>query len=345
MRWPEVSTMLPSGPSERTAARSRRETGPLLSVENLTISYNRTRTHPFLFRRHTLPITRNVSLDLRAGEITALVGESGSGKSTIARAISGRLPPQSGTMRLNGKTLKPALSDRSQQELRDIQYIFQNPDASLNPRRSVRAILERPLKHFGIELAPNVLESALENVRLHAGYLGRYPEQLSGGERQRIAIARALLAAPKLLICDEILSSLDVSVQATVVDLLLSLREQQSVAMLFISHDLAVVRHLADRVAVLYRGELMQMGDADTLFNGPHHPYTEMLLRSAPNLRKDQYVPPQPAMPSSRTISGEGCALSGRCPRQIGTVCAEISPPLRPTSSGFIRCHIPTADL
>jgi peptide/nickel transport system ATP-binding protein len=292
-----------------------------------------------------VPIARDIDLELHTGEIVALVGESGSGKSTIARAISGRLAPVSGSISVDGQTLAPTLAGRSVQQLRQIQYIFQNPDASLNPRRSIRAILERPLRHFGIELKPDTLETVLESVGLHAGYLSRFPEQLSGGERQRVAIARALLVNPKLLICDEILSALDVSVQTRIVELLLALKQQHGVAMLFISHDLAVVRQLADQVAVLYRGELMQRVATDALFDSPLHPYTEMLLHAAPGLCKDNYVPPPPAMPGSPSIAGQGCPLAGRCPRQLGELCAQVRPPSQKTRSGFIRCHIPVAEL
>lgn len=290
-------------------------------------------------------MVRDIDLELRAGEVVALVGESGSGKSTIARAISGRLPPRAGSISLDGTVLAPALKARSVEELRQIQYIFQNPDASLNPRRRIRAILARPVDHFAIEADEKALETVLENVGLHAGYLDRFPDQLSGGKRQRIAIARALLVNPKLLICDEILSALDVSVQARIVELLRGLKEKHAVAMLFISHDLAVVQELADRVAVLYRGELMQLADTATLLSEPLHPYTEMLLEAAPGLRKDGYVSRPPAAPASKAIPGIGCPLAGRCPRQIGTLCAETQPPVRATRNGFIRCHLTAGDL
>lgn len=317
----------------------------VLSVHDLTLSYTKPNWLRQLFSKAGTSVARNISFDLLPGEIVALVGESGSGKSTIARAISGRLPPRSGRIRLDGKPLEPELKRRTPEQLRQIQYIFQNPDASLNPRRGIRAILERPLDHFGIETGPKTLEVALENVGLHAGYLNRFPEQLSGGERQRIAIARALLVNPQILICDEILSALDVSVQAKIVELLKSLKEQHSVAMLFISHDLAVVRQLADRVAVLYRGKLMQVTDTKALLNSPLHPYTEMLMDAAPGLRKDGYVSRPPTMTNSKSLVNNGCPLAGRCPRQIGAICAEIPPPSQATNSGFIRCHIPTEQL
>lgn len=345
MRWSDVAATAQPSPSAAGGLRSKPQAARLLLVENLSLSYGQSGWFTELLGKTPVPIARDIDLQLRAGEIVALVGESGSGKSTIARAISGRLAPKSGTISVDGKVLEPTLAGRSVQQLRQIQYIFQNPDASLNPRRSVRAILERPLHHFGIESTPERLETALGNVGLHAGYLNRYPEQLSGGERQRVAIARALLVNPKLLICDEILSALDVSVQTKIVELLMALKEQHSVAMLFISHDLAVVRQLADRVAVLYRGELMQLVDTDALFNSPLHPYTEMLLGAAPGLSRDDYVPTPPAMPDSQSIAGRGCPLAGRCPRQIGAVCAESRPPVQLTQSGFIRCHISVVEL
>jgi peptide/nickel transport system ATP-binding protein len=345
MRWSDVADTQAPTSSPVIALGAKREAKALLSVKDLALSYARSGWFTELLGKRTVPIARDIDLELRSGEIVALVGESGSGKSTIARAISGRLAPISGTISVDGQALSPTLADRSVEQLREIQYIFQNPDASLNPRRSVRAILERPLHHFGIELKPETLETALESVGLHAGYLNRFPEQLSGGERQRVAIARALLVNPKLLICDEILSALDVSVQTKIVELLLVLKEQHSVAMLFISHDLAVVRQLADRVAVLYRGELMQMVNTDALFNTPLHPYTEMLLHAAPGLHKDNYVPKPATLPGSPSIAGQGCPLAGRCPRQVGTVCAESRPHLQMTPGGFIRCHIPLTEL
>ena len=345
MKWQE----LVAPPALATKAKVSRQTSParerLLAVADLELSYQA----PSLFRKllgRTSPIVaRDITLDLRAGEVVALVGESGSGKSTIARAISGRLPPRAGIVSLEGGLLAPALKSRSVEQLRQIQYIFQNPDASLNPRRRIRAILERPLHHFAINADDKTLEGVLENVGLHAGYLDRFPEQLSGGERQRVAIARALLVNSKLLICDEILSALDVSVQARIVELLRSLKEKHAVAMLFISHDLAVVQRLADRVAVLYRGELMQMADTATLLNSPLHPYTEVLLEAAPGLRKDRYVSRPPAMPASKAKPGIGCPLAGRCPRQVGSICADMRPPVQSTTNGFVRCHIPANTL
>ncbi|WP_272951981.1 ABC transporter ATP-binding protein [Sinorhizobium meliloti] len=345
MRWREATAPLAPSVTAKAVARTAVRSESLLSVTELSLSYQQPGLFNRLLGRTSPAVVREINLNLAAGEVVALVGESGSGKSTIARAISGRLPPRAGIIRLDGTALAPSLKDRSVEELRQIQYIFQNPDASLNPRRRIRSILERPLEHFGIDADENRLETVLENVGLHAGYLDRFPEQLSGGERQRIAIARALLVNPKLLICDEILSALDVSVQARIVELLRSLKETQAVAMLFISHDLAVVQQLADRVAVLYRGELMQLAETDMLLGAPLHPYTEMLLKAAPGLKKDHYVSRPPAVQGSKAIPGVGCPLAGRCPRQIGNTCAENRPPVQVTPAGIIRCHIPSEAL
>ncbi len=341
MKWREATVPQTPAVKPRPGARTAAKPGRLLSIADLNLSYGKPSIFDRFLGKTSPSIVRDIDLELRAGEVVALVGESGSGKSTIARAISGRLPPRAGLISLDGDLLASTLKSRSVEQLRQIQYIFQNPDASLNPRRRIRAILERPLAHFGIEMDEMALEGVLENVGLHAGYLDRFPEQLSGGERQRIAIARALLVNPKLLICDEILSALDVSVQARIVELLRSLKEKHAVAMLFISHDLAVVQQLADRVAVLYKGALMQLADTDTLLDAPLHPYTEMLLEAAPGLSKDHYVSRPPAMPASKAVHGIGCPLAGRCPRQVGTICAETRPPVQETGSGFVRCHVP----
>ncbi|NRP75340.1 putative ABC transporter ATP-binding protein [Ensifer psoraleae] len=345
IRWQEVAAPQPLTLVARTDGEVSAKPERLLSVADLTLSYRKPSLVDKLLGRTNPSVVRDIDLELCAGEVVALVGESGSGKSTIARAISGRLPPRAGLISLEGGLLPPTVKDRSVEQLRQIQYIFQNPDASLNPRRRIRSILTRPLNHFGLEAGENTLEAVLENVGLHAGYLDRFPEQLSGGERQRIAIARALLVNPKLLICDEILSALDVSVQARIVELLRSLKEKHAVAMLFISHDLAVVQQLADRVAVLYRGELMQMSDTASLLSAPLHPYTEILLEAAPGLKKDGYVSRLPAMPASKAAPGVGCPLAGRCPRQVGSLCADVRPPLHATGGGFIRCHIPADEL
>jgi peptide/nickel transport system ATP-binding protein len=296
--------------------------------------------HPFL-------AVRELDLTIDQGETVALVGESGSGKSTVARAVSGLLPPLSGRLLLNGQSLQPLVRHRSDEQRRRIQYIFQNPDASLNPRARIGAILARPLEmRRGSSNIRARVEAALADVRLDGAYSRRFPDELSGGERQRVAIARALIADPDLLICDEVLSALDVSVQASILDLLKKLRSEHAVAMLFISHDLAVVRSLADRVGVLFRGELMSVGPVERIFAPPHHPYTLSLLEAVPRIDVVRKAKPRPAMSTAEVGTRPKCAYAGRCAFQVGRICVEQNPPWQNAGAGvFIRCHIPVSEL
>jgi len=302
------------------------------------------------FGRASPPVVHDVSLRIAEGETFALVGESGSGKSTIARAVSGLLAPRSGRIRFRGETVPGRAASRPRELRRLIQYVFQNPDASLNPRMRVRGILARPLELLG-NVAASELDSrvaaALDDVRLDADYAHRFPDQLSGGERQRIAIARALVVDPVLLLCDEILSALDVSVQASILDLLRRLRARHRVSMLFISHDLAVVRTIADRIGVMYRGRLLETGSNDEVFAPPHHPYTRLLLHAVPGMTVrrrsaeaawggDATRPPAEAATRDRG----GCVFAGRCPRQIEGLCETVPPPWRRAGETLrLRCH------
>jgi peptide/nickel transport system ATP-binding protein len=344
-RWPEMDMLRVVQPS---TPRLRKETAqPLLSVEHASIAYGTRRGllgrlwpgKPFL-------AVNDLALTIGQGETFALVGESGSGKSTIARAVSGLLPPQSGRFLLEGEALEPLVQHRTREQRRRIQYIFQNPDASLNPRARIGAILARPIEMWGAADTRARVASALSDVRLDGAYATRFPDELSGGERQRVAIARALIAEPDLLICDEVLSALDVSVQANILDLLKKLRREHNVAMLFIAHDLAVVRSLADRIGVLFRGELMSIGPVEAIFAPPYHPYTLSLLEAVPRIDVVKRPKPRPpAMPGSAGPRPK-CAYAGRCPFQLGRVCVEVDPPWQDTGSGVsIRCHIPIADL
>ncbi len=228
-----------------------------------------------------------ISLDIREGEVLGLVGESGSGKTTLGRTILRLIDPDSGTIRIGSETV----SGRPQRELeamrRTAQIVFQNPDSSLNPRKTVGELLARPIERFG--LAPKAetparVRALLDLVRLPAHYADRYAHQMSGGEKQRVGIARALATDPKFIVCDEPVSALDVSVQAAIVNLLADLRDRLGVAYLFISHDISVVAHLADRIAVMNRGELVEIGDADAVMSNPQHPYTIKLLSAVPRV-------------------------------------------------------------
>ena len=285
-RWRALATpaVVPSGLSMADAAPT--PAAPLLKLEGISLSYGASAggwTSPW---KAAAAVVRDLTLAIEPGETLALVGESGSGKSTVARAISGLLAPGEGRILFRGEPLAGLLRHRPHDLRRQIQYVFQNPDASLNPRMRVGAILARPLEVF-FDLdrheIRNRVKAVLDDVRLDASYAARYPDQLSGGERQRVAIARALAAKPDLLLCDEILSALDVSVQANILELLKRLRALHRLSMLFIAHDLAVVREIADRVAVLFRGALCQVGTTRDVFSPPFHPYTHTLLLAAPS--------------------------------------------------------------
>ena len=349
-RWRAVTA--PSLVAAETAAAveaaSTRST-PVLKVENITLSYGQATSWLDRWLSPAQePVVHDVSFDIQDGECFALVGESGSGKSTIARAVSGLLKPVEGQILFEDRPLEGDVRERSLEVRRKLQYIFQNPDDSLNPRARVDTILARPLKaFFDLDRAAEreSVKRALDEVRLDANYVRRYPDQLSGGERQRVAIARALIADPVLLLCDEVLSALDVSVQANILDLFKRLRRETRVAMLFISHDLAVVRSLADRVAVLFRGRLCEIGEVEQLFSPPFHPYTHSLLMAVPGARRVQS--PAPEKEATAPPAGQnGCVYAGRCPWQLGELCEETPPPWRDTASGSrIRCHIPLDEL
>ncbi len=325
----ELPLALPPGePSRRPAAVES-----LLNIDAVSIAYGH--------GKRRFQALRNVSLDVRKGETVALVGESGSGKSTLARAIAGLVEPESGSIRLQGEGLAAKVKARTPEQRRLIQFVFQNPDASLNPRATVRTALSRPFDfHFPDRSseADGKVISTLADVRLDQAYARHYPDQLSGGERQRVAIARALIAEPALLLCDEILSALDVSVQASILALLQRLKTDRGIAMLFISHDLAVVRMLADRVSVLFRGDVVESGSCTQVFSAPFHPYTHALLEAVPVPRKRRRRGTGRRVETS--LSPAGCAYAGRCAWQIGAICETDAPPWRTADGGLaIRCH------
>jgi peptide/nickel transport system ATP-binding protein len=255
----------------------------LLAIEGVSVRYRR--SDPF-----EAWAVRDVSLSVSEGQTLALVGESGSGKTSLARAIAGLVAPVSGAIALRGAALPPTVRMRSRKQVRHIQYVFQNSSLALNPRHSVARILSRPLEVFfgcaGAEAEARVVE-LLELVRLPRRVLSLRPGRLSGGEQQRVAIARALAAEPDLIVCDEIVSALDVSVQAAIVDLLGDLQARMSTTCLFISHDLGVVRSIAHQTAVLKLGELVEWADTEQVFEKPQHPYTQMLLAHVPDLVGD----------------------------------------------------------
>jgi peptide/nickel transport system ATP-binding protein len=293
-----------------------------------------------------------IDLDMHLGETLGLVGESGSGKTTLARVLLGLTGADEGSaLEMSGSRLAPTAPARSREQLRAMQIIFQNPDSALNRRHSVRSLISRPLTKLA-GLSGKQREASLQeivaSVRMEDRQLGLRPAQLSGGLKQRVAIARAFAGDPRVLVCDEPTSALDVSVQAAILNLLADLQGSKRVTYLFISHDLGVVRYLSDRIAVLYLGRLMEYGDAEAVFAGPHHPYTEALLSAVPSLdgtRSERIILkgeiPSPAHPPS------GCVFHTRCPRRlVSGICESIEPPLVEVEPGhFMRCHIPADDL
>jgi peptide/nickel transport system ATP-binding protein len=243
-----------------------------LALERIGVTYGR----PGLFGGPTVAAARDVSLDVHAGEILGVVGESGSGKSSLARAVTG-LAPFAGTLRFSGRTIaSPRAMDREYR--RSVQIVFQHPDSSLNPRHRVRDILARPLRLFGHSL--DRIPELLDQVRLPPAFAARYPHQLSGGEKQRVAIARAFAARPRLVVCDEITAPLDVSVQASIIELLLELRRAHGTAYLFITHDLNLVRQIAHRLAVMQAGRLVDLLEPRHLAAAA--PYTRELIAATP---------------------------------------------------------------
>ena len=323
------------------------ENNEILGLSDVSISYAKQSFLDQLFNKLTdsNPTVKDINININKGETIALVGESGSGKSTILKSIAGLLKTKDGNINFaQNRKLSEDLKNRSSDDLRAIQLIFQNPDESLNPNHTVEQILSQPLKlYFGLkgdELKKNIIE-LLEKVRLGEFYLTRYPRQLSGGEKQRIAVARAFAAKPDIILCDEVTSALDVSVQAAVLDLLKNLKDDFGTTYIFVSHDLAVVKAISDRVAVLYQGRLCEIGPSKNVYKFPSHPYTEVLLGAVlepdpdikPKLIAEDIVEEKPPE--------KGCCFQGRCPRILGDKCREEVPPWQLGENGnAIRCHI-----
>ncbi len=293
----------------------------------------------------------DVSLVVRPGEVLGLVGESGSGKTTLARVLLGLTAPDEGSaLEMDGEPLAGKVEKRTREQVRSLQIVFQNPDGALNRRHSVRRIVGRALfKLLGLsgrERDERAVELA-ESVRFDQALLGAKPVQLSGGLKQRVAIARAFAGEPRIVLCDEPTSALDVSVQAAILNLLVELQTQKGVSYVFISHDLGVVRYISDRIAVMYLGRLQEVGDAETVFGGPHHPYTEALLSAVPTLEGEARtrIRLEGEIPSAANPPS-GCVFHTRCPRFLGEICVQEEPPLAEVERGHLmRCHIPVDEL
>jgi len=328
------------------------EPQPILEVEGLTKHYSLARGFGRGGRTGggVVRAVDDVSFELREGETLGIVGESGCGKSTTARMLVGLIEPTSGSVRYRGETLDDRGRRRAKELRRELQIVFQDPYSSLNPRRTIGGIVRQPLDVHGIGDGARErrmrVEELLEQVGLGPAYARRYPHELSGGQRQRVGIARALALGPQVLVADEPVSALDVSVQAQVLNLLRELHDQLGLTLVLIAHDLSVVRHMCDRVAVMYLGKLVEIGPTDDLYVTPSHPYTSALLASVPvpdPARRDDDRQalhgdlPSPAGPPS------GCRFHTRCPRAQAR-CAAEEPPLRATAGALAAaCHFPLA--
>ncbi len=315
----------------------------LLQVKSLTKNY---RVGGFLEPHKVVRALSDVTLDVAQSETLAVVGESGCGKSTLAKVLMGLEPKSSGEVFFEGQSLESL----SRSELcRQVQMIFQDPYSSLNPRKRIRQIIAEPLivnsKVKGSEL-DGIVEETAKRVGLRSDYLNRFPHMFSGGQRQRVGIARALVLRPKLLICDEPVSALDVSVQSQVLNLLNDLQSELKLSYVFISHDLGIVRYLADRVAVMYLGRVVELGETEQIFSNPQHPYTQLLLSSTPifkgKKRVEEKILATPEfkgieLPSPLNIPS-GCAFHTRCPMATER-CSRERPELREVQGRNVACH------
>ena len=320
---------------------------PLLEVTDLRKFFPVSGPGLFSRERGTNKAVNGVSFILQQGETLGLVGESGCGKSTAGRTILKLYDPTSGSIKFEGEEISD-LPNRRMKPLRTkMQMIFQDPQASLNPRQTVGSIVSASYEVHGIKPQGGVrraVQELLERVGLSAEHFDRYPHEFSGGQRQRVGIARALALKPKFIVCDEPVSALDVSIQAQVINLLTDLRDDFGLSYLFIAHDLSVVQHIADRVAVMYLGKIMEIAPTASIYSAPHHPYTKALLSAVPI--------PEPKLERKReqiVLSGElpsamnpptGCVFNTRC-WKAQAKCFSEEPVLRPVESSQVACHFP----
>ena len=326
-----------------TSGDAKRD-APLLGVAHLTKHYPM-RTGLWGRARGEVHAVDDVSFEIAAGETLGLVGESGCGKSTIARTVLGLVPPTAGAIEWRGQRIDRLAGRAMRPYRRELQAVFQDPYASLNPRMRAADIVAEPIRNFETVSAGEVGERVLslfERVGLRADQLAKYPYEFSGGQRQRLGIARALAPRPKLIVCDEPVSALDVSVQAQVINLLVDLQEEFGLSYLFVAHDLAVVEHISHRVAVMYLGRIVERTSARALFGNPLHPYTEALLSAVPV--------PDPAARSKRLIlAGDvpsptelpaGCRFHTRCPYAFDRCRVEEPSLAEVAPAHFVACHL-----
>lgn len=321
---------------------------PILQVSDLKV-YFKVRKG-FLFggqANDTVKAVDGISLDLNEGETIGIVGESGCGKSTLGRAILNLIKPSDGKVVWMGQDLSTLKHNEMRALRKDLQIIFQDPLASLNPRMTVGQIIAEPLKTFFPELSKSERRARIEEMMLKVGLsphqINRYPHEFSGGQCQRIGIARAMILQPKLLICDEPVSALDVSIQAQILNLLMDLQKETNISLLFISHDLSVVRHISHKIAVLYLGRIAEVADNEDLYKNPRHPYTQALISAVPipdpdlEAQKERMILrgdlPSPLNPPS------GCRFRTRCPK-AQDICAKEIPHLdNVNATHIVACH------
>ena len=341
-----------AGPDTAQAEREPDVSEPLLSVKGLTKHFPIYGGFPFKRQVGAVQAVDGVTLDVYPGESLGLVGESGCGKSTTGRLLTRLMEPTRGTITYNGQDISHANRRQLAPIRSEIQMIFQDPYASLNPRQTVGTIISGPMEVNGIN-PPGGREARvrelLETVGLNPEHYNRFPHEFSGGQRQRIGVARALALNPKIIIADEPVSALDVSIQAQVINLLQELQRELNIAFVFIAHDLAIVRHFSQRIAVMYLGKVVEVADRDSLYNAPRHPYTHALLSAVPNADLDADKTerirlfgdvPSPIMPPS------GCRFRTRC-WKAQDKCATEEPPLVQLSGAreghLTACHFPEA--
>ena len=331
-----------TAPAETVPAVPGGGTPPALEIRDLVVRYGSGRK-----ARQAPPAIDGVSFDIAPGETVGLVGESGSGKSTIGKAVLGLQAPTAGTVRLHGRDITGMPLKQRKTLAADLRVVFQDPYSSLNPARTIGQTLVEPLRLMGVGAAEALQKArrGLESVGLPGDALDRYPSQFSGGQRQRIAIARALVCDPRVLVLDEPVSALDLSTQAQVLNLLADLRDQHGLAFLFIAHDLGVVRFLAQRVVVLYRGQVMESGPVESVTQEPRHPYTVALTAAAPVPRPAEQAARRAAREAlgvgtagAAQPSATGCPFVPRCPLATD-ICVAERPPLRLVDGSLTACH------
>ena len=320
---------------------------PLLSVRDLHVHFN-ARGEGLFPKKRTLKAVNGVNLDLYPGETLGIVGESGCGKSTLARALLNLIPATSGHVVWLGKDMHDAKPSEWQNVRKNVQMVFQDPLASLNPRMNVMQIIGEPLRTHKPELSKDQVKERVKQVMARVGLmenqLYRYPHEFSGGQCQRIGIARALILEPKLIVCDEPVSALDVSIQAQIINLLKDLQQQMQMALIFIAHDLAVVKHVSQRILVMYLGRVMELADKHELYAAPKHPYTRALLSAVPladpRLERAKQIQmlagdlPSPLSPPS------GCVFRTRCPHAFDRCAAEIPPLIAVNEKSEAACWL-----